>query len=653
MRLVRAQVWDFHSIRNSNEFEIGDITCLVGKNEAGKTAILQSLYRANPIIESDGQYDVTDDYPRWDVEDYRRDVADEKRQPATVITLIYEIEDSDAEAVSEIYGVEALTERTLKVSRGYYKGYKREIQINLQSIIAFLVSQQDLTPEVKQSLSASKDSRELFGKIAAAEQTSGIVALKASLASAEKAGSIREAIVRLLWARVPQFLYFSDYYQMNGCANIDALKQRISSGALRPSDHPLLGLINLARINLDDLTNVSRTRELKNKLEGAGNHLTKKIVRYWSQNKYLQLRFDVREGHAGDPPELRNGLNIWADVYDSKHMVTTELGSRSTGFVWFFSFLSWYSDVQAKGQRVILLLDEPGLSLHAKAQGDLLRYFESEILGHHQLIYTTHSPFMIDARAFERVRIIQDLSIESDEQVGPDDEGSKVVDDVLKATSDSLFPLQGALGYDISQTLFVGPHCLIVEGVSDLLYLKSISELLEKNGRIGLSPNWTITPVGGADKVPTFIALVGSQRGLNVATLIDIQKKDRQTIEGIWKKKLLKKEHVLTFGDFVGKDEADIEDMFEPEFFLQLVNDEYKSSLKKKLTEASLEFHHPRILVRLESYFESNPLKDGYRFSHYRPARFFSENISALEGFISAATLDRFESAFKAANALL
>lgn len=86
-------------------------------------------------------------------------------------------------------------------------------------------------------------------------------------------------------------------------------------------------------------------------------------------------------------------------------MVTTELATRSRGFVWFFSFLAWYGDVQREKQNVIILLDEPGTSLHGKAQADLLRYFEEELVPNHQLIYTTHSPFMVDSTRFDRVRI--------------------------------------------------------------------------------------------------------------------------------------------------------------------------------------------------------------------------------------------------------
>ena len=93
------------------------------------------------------------------------------------------------------------------------------------------------------------------------------------------------------------------------------------------------------------------------------------------------------------------------------------LGTRSRGFVWFFSFLAWLSQQQRKGIPLILLLDEPGLVLHASAQGDLLRYIEAELKPHHQVIYTTHSPFMVDPKNFDRVRIVRDRSMEADSQL--------------------------------------------------------------------------------------------------------------------------------------------------------------------------------------------------------------------------------------------
>ena len=169
----------------------------------------------------------------------------------------------------------------------------------------------------------------------------------------------------------------------------------------------------------------------------------------------------------------------------------------------FFSFLAWYSRLKTTAQqRIILLLDEPGLSLHAKAQEDLLRYFEEELKEDHQLIYSTHSPFMVDPKHFERVRIVQDKTIDSDDELPPEQEGTKVLVDVLDAGPDSLFPLQGALGYEIYQALFIGPNSVVVEGASDLLYIQMLSSILMERGREGSTRVGLLLRSGGPTKFP-------------------------------------------------------------------------------------------------------------------------------------------------------
>lgn len=450
----------------------------------------------------------------------------------------------------------------------------------------------------------------------------------------------------------PKFLYFDEYYQMTGHENIEALVQRQQNSQLKPSDHPLLGLVRLARLKLPELLSPESTIELKAKLEGASNHLTRQVLKYWSQNRHLRMTFDVRPGRPGDPPGMQQGTNIWGGVYDTRHQVTTELGSRSRGFVWFFSFLAWYSDVKREDEPMILLLDEPGLTLHAKAQADLLRYFETELAGAHQLVYSTHSPFMTDPAHFSRVRIVQDRSIDAEQDVDTANSGTTVLTDPFTASSDSLFPLRGALGYELHQTLFVGPYNLVVEGAADLLIIQAMSALLEDEGRTVLDSRWTITPVGGASKVPTFVALLGAQKGITVATLIDAQTSDKQTIEGLYKEKLLKKSNVLTFADFTETAEADIEDMFGIDFYLDLVNAEYAKQLDGPIVAAKLTSKQPRVLQRIERYLTENALLGG-AFSHYRPARYFSENSKKLAKKLPEAAKDRFEAAFKALNMLI
>ena len=101
MRLKSVRVGEFKSVRDSGEFETGDVTCLVGKNEAGKTAALEALYRLRPVIDSHGTFNVTHDYPRTDVEDYEQMVQAGERDPATVVTAVYELSNDE---VAEVEG---------------------------------------------------------------------------------------------------------------------------------------------------------------------------------------------------------------------------------------------------------------------------------------------------------------------------------------------------------------------------------------------------------------------------------------------------------------------------------------------------------------------------------------------------------------------
>ena len=687
MKLVKFAIRDFKSVRNSTTVEVGDVTCLVGKNESGKTAILQALYKLNPVVAEHAKFDVTDEYPRAEVEEYRQRLESEEADPAIVVEAGYTLEAAEIAAVEAIYGAGVLPNPSLSLSKGYDNQLYVELETDETAAVTGLVKSYKLPADVAAKAVECEDLKALKAYLdgdgqerhkqhtAAKTQADALTDPDAktkaiheadTLAESEAAKKLKGLLTAILqgnlgiyiWthhlkASWPKFLYFDEYYQMEGHVNIEKLKERQTNKTLKDSDRPMLGLIELARLNLDQLLGAQRTEELNNSLEGASNHLSRQLLKYWSQNKHLTVKVDIRPGRPGDPEEMRSGMNLWGRVHDTVHQVSTQLGSRSKGFLWFFSFLAWFGQQKRKKEPLILLLDEPGLFLHAKAQGDLLRYIEEELLGHNQVIYTTHSPFMVDPHRFDRVRIVEDKSIDIKEPLPADQAGTKVFQEVLEASEGSLFPLQGALGYDIAQTLFVGPNCLVVEGVSDLLFIQTITGLLQEAGREGLDRRWTITPVGGSEKVPTFAALLGAQKGLTIATLIDLQKKDQQTIDNLYKRKLLQKSHVMTFADFTGAAEADIEDMFDVSFYLKLVNAEYTSDLSKKPKESDVKTGNPRILVRLEEFFDAKPLKGTARFNHFRPARYFTENTATLKKTISATTLDRFEAAFKKLNALL
>lgn len=653
MKLKEFTVREFRSIWDSGPIKVDDqTTCLVGKNEAGKTTLLTALYRTNPIIAADAKFDETYDYPKREVEDYRFAVENGDRDEAVVVECQYEMDSDDIEAIASVFGPKVLKGKNFK-RKTFYGDANSQFVMTIDHAAArkHLADNPALPDELTATLTGAADWGTFAAALEAAEATEAVSALKGLVVKVLEKGLDHYIFNSLVWPRAPKFLYFDEYYQMEGQANLNALIAREDAKTLEDSDYPLIGLINLARLDHRQLVQTQNTTELKNKLQGAGNHLTNRIVKYWSQNRHIQMLFDVRDAKPEDPEGMREGINVWGEVYDTVHWASTPLRTRSRGFVWFFSFLAWYEDIKRQKQNVILLLDEPGLSLHGRAQADLQQYFEAE-LSAHQLIYTTHSPFMIDPKKFERVRIVQDLGIDAKEPLPKDEDGTKVLTNVFDATDDSLFPLQGALGYEIQQTLFIGPNSLVVEGPADMLFLRAVSAELEREGREGLSENWVVTPTGGSGKVPAFVALLAPQKGMNVATLLDIQNSDRAQIEDLYKKKLLTKKQVTTYGDFVGKSEADVEDMFERDFYVSLVNAEFAKQLKKKISVASLNSKEPRTLRAIEAFLATNPLKSG-NFGHYRPARYFVENAATLWPKVSDATKDRFEAAFKHLNTLL
>ncbi|MFH9016546.1 ATP-dependent nuclease [Streptomyces sp. NPDC017943] len=215
--------------------------------------------------------------------------------------------------------------------------------------------------------------------------------------------------------------------------------------------------------------------ERKAELEAVSNDITQQVFEYWKQNPDLSVEIDLDKTTVQQP----NGQQAVAShldirVRDRRHGFTNNFSARCTGFQWFFSFLAAFSEFGNYPHGVVVLLDEPGLSLHGRAQADFLRFINERLAPVAQVIYTTHSPFMVETAQLDRVRIVEDR--------GPDT-GAVVTDEVLSVTDDSLFPLQAALGYDIAQNLFVGPDSLLVEGTSDYTYLTLISDFLKEAGR--------------------------------------------------------------------------------------------------------------------------------------------------------------------------
>ena len=126
------------------------------------------------------------------------------------------------------------------------------------------------------------------------------------------------------------------------------------------------------------------------------------------------------------------------------------LEERSRGFQWFFSFdVTLMCETEGRFKDAILLLDEPGLHLHAAAQQSVFKRVEA-YSKRDQLIYTTHLPFMIDMDRLDTIRICKET-----------ENGTKVTSNLYSDDLETRLPLQTALGLSMSQSLFIGNYRLL------------------------------------------------------------------------------------------------------------------------------------------------------------------------------------------------
>jgi len=649
MKLISANITNFRSIEESNKFEIENLTCLVGKNEAGKTAILQSFYGIKPF--GSFSYEKTRDYPRRYLSRFDDRHPDGKSK---VIETIWSLSPADIKLVSNIYGLKALKNNEVTISK--YIGDDLQywsVSCDDKACLDHLIQKFKLDDVEQNSLKGAKNTKEAITQLTALSQRSvNLESLFAELNKIKDA-SFHSEIIRLLSPTLPKFFYTSHFDRMSGEISINKIQTDIQQNTVSASDQIFLDFLEYAGTSIDELKGAVKYEDLKAKCEGASNEITDEIFQFWSQNEALRVVIDIGEGKAGDKPPFNTGTIVKIRIENTNHRVTVPLSERSAGFVWFFSFLSQFKQLKKTTGNAIILLDEPGLTLHGKAQSDLLRYIEERLLPEHQVIFTTHSPFMVPAEQLASVRVVEDIiKHEGGKSVVL---GTKVSSDILSVDKDTLFPLQGALGYEITQSLFIGKNTLLVEGPSDILYLQAFSSALKTRNREGLDSRWVVCPSGGIDKISPFASLFGANK-LNIAVLCDLAVGDKSKLEKLRKSQILKAGQLFTAADFTDKSESDIEDFLHPELFVKLLNKAYDLTKTNVLTIAKLDAALPateRIVKKAEAAFKVMT-PDVLEFDHFHQSDWLIRNPTFLvDGIELDETLDRFEQAFKSINKVL
>lgn len=660
MRLESFTVSNYRSINDSGQVRASRITALLGRNESGKSNLLKALESLNPAggIKA---LNPTKNFPR----DRRLSECTDDTQ---VLDSRWELDDDDREALAEVFPrAAAATHAT--VGRRYgtmrYIGFEglspldfnaAEIKQSVKKVAAAAKAAADkLEDGPKAALTASAETFEAqaaskkIGFSLAQDISTAIKALSKALAAANadlttKQGEALDALDSSCEARIndeeenaagrkwvvsqlPLFVFIDEYPELPGKQNIAQFLHRKQNGQLTDEDKCFEKLCKVADLDPAKLQQLlsKADPETRNQLVNRASALvTKEIRRLW-KDRALKVRFNI------DGDYFETLVSDPNSIYD----VEVNLEDRSRGFQWFFAFyIVFAADTQGgSADDAILLLDEPGLYLHARSQGDLLKHFRDDF--NNQIIYSTHSPFMVPTNDLDSVRTVN-ISEESGTTVSNDPSGD----------ARTLFPLQAALGYDLAQSMFVGPNSMIVEGVTDYWYLSAVSSHLLDAGQQSLNPEITMTPAGGAQKVSYMVALLTSE-DLNVLVLLDSEKEAKATKDDLVKNKLIAEQNVLFVGESFPTPpaEADIEDLLDPDVFVDLVKESYAKELKgKKLT---LNSSIPRVVKRVEAAFADLAIP----FHKTRPARLFLKKIATEpDKVLTADSAARFAAMFKLAN---
>ncbi|QEI05528.1 AAA family ATPase [Pigmentiphaga aceris] len=652
MKLIKYRVTNFRSVRDSGYIDAGDVAALIGVNESGKTNLLLPLWKLNPARE--GEIQPTSDYPKTMFADVRDapekykfisadfDVAQFKENLITITNL-------DG-AQLEVVRVDRYFDGSHKISFPQYAPKTTVAASEIKGELANLVSAIQRTDALKsedhlkstivenvRALAEFTDQYwtaqdldtaiESLGKllpdqpaktstiVPRLQQTIDVMGLWLSNIKSPTPENI-EGVRDLVLSAIPKFVYYSNYGNLDSEIYLPHVVDNLKRGDLGAKEaskaRTLRVLFSFVRLqpkeilelgrDFKDLNNqnrqptaeeiaqiAERKRERSILLQSAGTTLTKEFKSWWKQGDY-RFRFEADGDH----------FRIW--VSDDRRPEEVELENRSTGLQWFLSFyLVFLVESQGDHEGAILLLDEPGLSLHPLAQRDLSAFFDG-LTRTNQIIYTTHSPFLVDPDRLDRVRKVY-VAADGSTEASPNLRQSGVD----PAQAGAAYAVYSALNLNVAESLLLGCLPIVVEGASDQHYLTMIKALLIGSGKIKPRRELVFPPAGGTktlritasiltgrDESLPVVLLDGDQMGLRMATEL------KSSLYNGEEKKVLTTEE---FTDFNG---SELEDLIPHERFVEAVDRHFRASEQQFLEVASKE---KPIVPQVEAWAKSESIE--------------------------------------------
>ena len=547
MRLTHVRVQNYRCVRDTGWFDIEQAkTILVGPNEAGKTAVLEALQRINP---PDGVrvFAPLRDYPR---KLYNADIQSGQLDPKSipVASAQFELEPDDLTGLPNGFSTTGyICTRYLdnRLEHQLEGGpevvvFSEEVRKDLRRLATHVDSraaegQEDEAPGLDDviggwQVGTTKIDRErgfeLQSWLEAAiefvdENDTAEDARHTRLLEYTRIPEQRAAVLEKLKSRLPAFVYFNNYFRVRPSLHLRHFAERVEQDLLDDDRYDygnlcLLKLLGFTVRELADLGDAPDPGDDRDAFDSYRNQLDERD--YQLNAASVRLTADIRSIWNPDPtrPEADTVL-IKADGQYLKMVIQDELGvqievdQRSEGFQWLVSFfVVFFAEAKDAHANAILLLDEPGLSLHGLKQREF-RQTISRLAKGNQTIYTTHSPFLVGPEELDLVRVVE---------MTDRDEGTKVHTSVTASDPAALLPLQEALGYDLAQSLFTQQRNLVLEGLTDFWYFEATAQLLRAAGLADLNQKIALLPANTAGKVVYFATILHANN-LKVAALLD------------------------------------------------------------------------------------------------------------------------------------
>ncbi len=342
--------------------------------------------------------------------------------------------------------------------------------------------------------------------------------------------NLKDEVIKI----IPRIIFFSSFEDI---LEYDVLVSQIQEKQIN------VDLCNIAGIEIDKLKTLIDNEEYQR----VSNYLSDKSAKISSSFKSEWLQDEIVISFTTDKDLMHFGIKEEGDT------ATYRAEQRSKGFQWFLSF---YIKLNAESNKntSIILVDEPGLYLHAKAQEDVLHLLEKlSKADETSVIFTTHSPYLIDVDNLNRV-----LLVEKDDRTG-----THIVKCHKGAKQDTLTPIITKMGFNISKANLIKEKNILLEGISDYYYLQAFKKILEYDD---ILKNVSMIPSVGASQLPQLAALCVGW-GLKYVALFD------KDTEGIRNAEIVRK----NLGEFASVshicDEEDcaIEDLFSENDFNKFI----------------------------------------------------------------------------------